>query len=49
MDINFGLEVAGRLKRLTPRQNAIAKLQIQQVLFNIEFQGPGNELVNHSS
>ena len=37
MDFNFALEVAGRLKRMTPRQNALAKLQIQQLLFNIEF------------
>ena len=39
MDVNFGLEVAGRLKRLKNRQNALAKLKIQQVLFNREFQG----------
>ena len=39
MDFNFALEVAGRLKRMTPRQNALANLQIQQLLFNIEFPG----------
>ena len=48
LDINFGLEAAGRLKRLTPRQNALAKLQIQQVLFDTEFKGPGNDEVNPS-
>ena len=37
MDLNFALEVAGRLRRLPPRQNACAKLQIQQLLFSIEF------------
>ena len=37
MDTNFALEVAGRLKRLSPRQNAYMKLQIQQLLFNVEF------------
>ena len=37
MDANFALEVAGRLRRLPTRQNAFAKLQIQQLLFNIEF------------
>ena len=34
---NFALEVAGRLKRLPPRQNAYMKLHIQQLLFNVEF------------
>ena len=38
MDLNFALEVAGWLRRLPPRQNAFAKLQIQQLPFNIEFQ-----------
>ena len=37
MDANFALEVAGRLRRLPPKQNAYAKLQIQQLLFSIEF------------
>ena len=37
LDDHFGKEVAGRLKRLTPQQNAAAKLQIQQVLYNFEF------------
>ena len=37
LDTNFALEVAGRLKRLPPRQNAYAKLKIQQLLFEIEF------------
>ena len=43
MDFNFALEVAGRLKRLPPRQNAFAKLQIQQLLFSVEFQETQNE------
>ena len=37
MDTNFVLEVAGRLKKLSPRQNAYLKLQIQQLLVNVEF------------
>ena len=37
MDTNFGLEVAGRLKRLPPGQNAYMKFKIQQLLFGIEF------------
>ena len=37
MDLNFALEIAGRLKRLNPRQNAYVKLQVQQLLFNVEF------------
>ena len=41
MDINFALEVAGRLKRLPPRKNAYVKLQIKQLLFYVEF--PDND------
>ena len=44
MDFNFALEVAGRLRRLSPKLNAFAKLQIQQLLFDIEFQEDSNEL-----
>ena len=37
MDANFCLEIAGRLKRLEPRKNAYAKLQIQKLLYDVEF------------
>lgn len=37
IDANFGMEVAGRLKSLHPKQNALAKLKIQQILFDMEF------------
>ena len=49
MDLNFGLEVAGRLRRLPPKQNAFAKLQIQQLLFSIEFQDSSNDYHNYYS
>ena len=34
---HFGHQVAATLRRYTPRQRAIAKLTIQQVLTDIEF------------
>ena len=34
---HYGRHVAATLRKLNPRQQAIAKLQIDQVLFNIEF------------
>ena len=37
MDTNFCLEVAGRLKRLAPKENAFVKLKIQHLLFEVEF------------
>ena len=37
LEINYGLEVAETLNRLTVRQRALAKLKIQQLLFEIEF------------
>ena len=37
MDTNFCPEVAGRLKRLAPKENAFVKLKIQQLLFEVEF------------
>ena len=37
METTFALEVAGRLKRLPPKDNAYAKLQIQEILFDIKF------------
>ena len=36
-ETNYGLEVAETLNRFTPRQKSLAKLRIQQVLFEIEF------------
>lgn len=36
-ETNYGLEVAETLNRFTPRQRSLAKLRIQQVLFEIEF------------
>ena len=36
-ETNYGLEVAETINRLTPRQRSLAKLRIQQVLFEIEF------------
>ena len=37
LDTTFYLEVAGRLKRLSSKDNAFAKMKIQQMLFDIEF------------
>ncbi|KAL5460196.1 hypothetical protein EMCRGX_G033624 [Ephydatia muelleri] len=37
MDASFCQEVAGRLKRLSPKDNALAKMKIQKFLFDIEF------------
>ena len=34
---HFGMQVAATLRRLTPRQKAIAKLRIDQVLVDVEF------------
>ena len=34
---HFGKQVAASLRRYTPRQRAIAKLRIQQVLTEVEF------------
>ena len=34
---HFGHQIAATLRRFTPRQMALAKLQIEQVLFNVEF------------
>ena len=36
-ETNYGLEVAETLNRFTTRQRSLAKLRIQQVLFEIEF------------
>ena len=36
-DIHFGRDVGERLYRMTPRQKAIAKVRIQQVLLEVEF------------
>ena len=36
-ETHFGLQVAETLRRFSPKQKALAKLQIDQVLFNIEF------------
>ena len=36
-ETNYGLEVAETLNRFTPRQRSLAKLRIQQILFEIEF------------
>ena len=45
MDYNFAMEIAGRLRRLSPQCNAYAKLHIQQLLFNIEFAPPQDRQV----
>ena len=39
----FGKHVAAVLRRLPNREKAMAKLQIQQVLTNIEFPPPPND------
>ena len=39
MDASFCQEVAGRLKRLSPKDNALAKMKIQKLLFDTEFPG----------
>ena len=49
MDLNFALEIAGRLRRLPPRQNAYVKLQIQQLLFNVEFPSEHEPTYHQSS
>ena len=36
-NMHFGMEVAGRLDQLQQRQQAIAKVRIQQVLLDIEY------------
>ena len=36
-EINYGLDVAETLNRFTPRQRALVKLKIQQLLFETEF------------
>lgn len=36
-DEQFLLSYLQTLKRMTPKQNAIAKIKIQQVLFDVEF------------
>ena len=36
-EAHFGSHVAATLRRLQPRQRAIAKLQIDQILLNAEF------------
>ena len=36
-ETNYGLEIAKTLNRFTPQQKSLAKLRIQQVLFEIEF------------
>ena len=36
-ETNYGLEIAETINRFTPRQRSLAKLRIQQVLFEIEF------------
>ena len=33
----FGRHIGAALRRLSPKQKALAKLQIEQVLVNIEF------------
>ena len=49
MDLNFALEIAGRLRRLSPQQNAYVKLQIQQLLFSVEFSQDTVEPTYHQS
>ena len=36
-DIHFGRDVGERLYRMTPCQNAVTKVRIQQVLLDVEF------------
>ena len=36
-ETHFGLQVAETLRRFSSKQKALAKLQIDQVLFNVEF------------
>ncbi|KAL5510324.1 hypothetical protein EMCRGX_G005852 [Ephydatia muelleri] len=45
MDTNFCLEVAGRLKRLAPKENAFVKLKIQHLLFEVEFANNASAMV----
>ncbi|KAL5482216.1 hypothetical protein EMCRGX_G022513 [Ephydatia muelleri] len=39
-DGNFGQQIAATLRRVTPRQKAIAKLRMQQILVDTEFSEP---------
>ena len=36
-DTHFCMELASRLRRLPPRQNALAKIRLQQVFFDLEY------------
>ena len=36
-DMDFCWQVASRLRRMTPSQNAVTKLRIQEVLYHIEY------------
>ena len=36
---HYGQQIAATLRRFTPRQKAIAKMKIQQMLFDVEFDG----------
>ena len=36
-EAHFGQQIAATLRRFTPRQKALAKLQIELVLFSVEF------------
>ena len=44
---HFGHQIAATLRRFSPRQMAQAKLQIEQVLFNIEF--PSDQSPSYSN
>ena len=36
-ETHFGLQVAATIRRFNPRQKALAKLRIEQVLVDVEF------------
>ena len=36
-DTHFCMELASHLRRLPPRQNALAKIRLQQVVFDLEY------------
>ena len=36
-DTHFCMELASHLRRLSPRQNALAKIRLQQVVFDLEY------------
>lgn len=39
---HYGQSVAGTLRKMSPEQRALAKMRIQQILYEIQYSMPGN-------